>query len=84
MMELRLKQLEKTKAYRDSLSSSKNSDIRPRKRVIIAPSMEGAKERGGNVTCPPTMTTCKAMVGEKQILGSGHLNGKLMIPKICN
>lgn len=39
MMELRLKKLEKTKAYREGILKTLKNDTRRRKRVIIAPRM---------------------------------------------
>ena len=79
MMELRLKSLERTKAYREAVSGLKDNEIRPRKRVIIAPSMKNSRERGGNVTCLPTVATQRAVAGKKQILDSSSLNGMFYV-----
>ena len=75
-MELRLKQLEKTKAYRDSLSGLKDNVTAPRKRVIIAPSMASVDERDGMHARFPTVTTQRALGREKQITDVVCLNGK--------
>jgi hypothetical protein len=77
MMELRLKQLEKTKAYRDAVLGLRDNVIGPRKRVIIAPSMEKADDaKGGKFASLPTVTTQRASGREKQIADSGHSNGR--------
>ena len=75
-MELRLKQLEKTKAYRDGLSGLKENVFVQRKRVIIAPKMATVGERGGNISSQPTVSAQRALESGKETTGSGYFNGK--------
>ena len=78
-MDLRLKQLKKTKAYRDGLSGLKENVVVQRKRVIIAPKMETVDERCGFPHCP-TVSAQKTLVEKsKQKTDSGYLNGKKSI-----
>jgi hypothetical protein len=78
-MDLRLKQLKKTKAYRDGLSGLKENVVVQRKRVIIAPKMETVDERCRNIVSCPTVSAQKALEKSKQTTDSGYLNGKKSI-----
>ena len=75
-MELRLKQLEKTKAYRDGLSGLKENVFVQRKRVIIAPKMATVGKRGGNISSLPTVSAKGALKNGKETADSGSLNEK--------
>lgn len=77
MMELRIKNLRKTKAYRDALSRSKedqsNVTLGARKRVIIAPRMTSAPERCSSFAVFPPITQNKTSGKKEQVTGS-HFN----------
>ena len=84
-MELRLKNLAKTKAYRDAFLGVREREkvIRPRKRVIIAPSMASVDERTCSLGSMNTGATQRASRDgreiegrmQKQIPDTGGLNG---------
>ena len=90
MMELRFKQLQRTKAYRDALSGMKENTFGPRKRVIIAPSMGDAPERRGNCINLPsvkTQSTLENKVNAKKAKDpdkdSSDFNGRLLRSPWC-
>ncbi|XP_028398028.1 EF-hand calcium-binding domain-containing protein 12-like [Dendronephthya gigantea] len=70
-MELRIKNLGRTKAYRDALSRSKdiqsNGTTVPRKRVIIAPKMACVPERCSDFSAFPPITQNKTSKKKDQI-----------------
>lgn len=82
-MELRFKQLEKAKAYRDMLLGSGEIFLGPRKRVIIAPSMVTATEKDGNIHSLPAVTRKTGLKEVEELTDSTHINGVYIKKPLC-